>query len=203
MSIKNVIFDFGQVLVHFEPSYMVGVYVEDAEDKALLEKVVFDRLYWDRLDKGTISNEETMSLIKARLPERLWDVADKIYYNWVYNIPEIDGMSELLSHLKSKHGVRLFLLSNISNYFAIHSPEIPILKKLDGLVMSAPIGIVKPSREIFEHICKKYDITPSEAIFVDDRIENIEGAIAYGIQGYVFDGDSEKLKKYLDKILSK
>lgn len=203
MSIKNIIFDFGQVLVHFEPSYMVGVYVDDAEDKALLEEVVFDRLYWDRLDKGTISNEETMSLIKARLPERLWDVADKIYYNWVYNIPEIDGMSELLSHLKNKHGVRLFLLSNISNYFAEHSGEIEILKKLDGLVMSAPIGIVKPSYEIFDHICKKYDIVPSEAVFVDDRTDNIEGAMTYGISGYVFDGDAAKLKNYLDELLSK
>ncbi|MBE6664041.1 MAG: HAD family phosphatase [Ruminococcaceae bacterium] len=203
MSIKNVIFDFGQVLVHFEPSYMVGAYVSDNDDKALLEEVVFDRLYWDKLDKGTISNEETMSLIKERLPERLWDVADKIYYNWIYNIPEIDGMSELLSHLKNEHGVRLFLLSNISNYFASHSMEIPILKKLDGLVMSAPIGIVKPSYEIFDHICKKYDIVPNEAIFVDDRVDNIEGAIAYGINGYVFDGDSEKLKVYLDGILTK
>jgi putative hydrolase of the HAD superfamily len=81
MSINNVIFDFGQVLVHFEPSYMVGVYVSDENDKALLEEVVFDRLYWDRLDKGTISNEETVSLIKERLPERLWDVSEKIYYN--------------------------------------------------------------------------------------------------------------------------
>ena len=201
MKIKNVIFDFGQVLVRFEPSYMVGVYVTDKDDKALLEEVVFDRLYWDRLDKGTISNEETISLIKERIPENLWDVAEKIYYNWVYNIPEIDGMSDLLDHLKNRHGVRLFLLSNISNYFASHANEIPILKKLDGLVMSAPIGIVKPSYEIFDHICKKYDISPSEAIFVDDRTDNIEGAKAYGINGYVFDGNAEKLKEYLDEIL--
>ncbi|MBO5338266.1 MAG: HAD family phosphatase [Clostridia bacterium] len=200
--IKNVIFDFGQVLVHFEPSYMVGVYVENEEDKALLEKVVFDRIYWDKLDKGTISDEETMSLIKERLPQRLWDVADKIYYNWIYNIPEIDGMSDLLSYLKSKYGVRLFLLSNISKYFAEHSGEIEILRKLDGLVMSAPIGIVKPSYEIFDHLCKKHNINPYEAVFVDDRCDNIEGAEAYGIKGYVFDGDSEKLKKYLDKLLS-
>ena len=203
MSIKNVIFDFGQVLVHFEPSYMVGVYVSDKDDKALLEEVVFDRLYWDRLDDGTISNEETMSLIKERLPKRLWDVSDKIYYNWVYNIPEIDGMSELLSYLKSRYGVRLFLLSNISKYFAEHSGEIEILKKLDGLVMSGPIGIVKPGRDIFEYLSKTHCIEPSEAIFVDDRRDNIEGAESYGIKGYVFDGDSEKLKKYLDELLSK
>ena len=62
--IKNIVFDFGQVLVHFEPKYMVGVYVDDKDDAKLLEEVVFDRLYWDRLDAGTISNEETVEEIQ-------------------------------------------------------------------------------------------------------------------------------------------
>ena len=200
MSIKNVIFDFGQVLVHFEPSYMVGVYTEDKEERQLLEEVVFDRLYWDKLDKGIITNEEALLGIKSRLPERLWELADKIYYNWVYNIPEIDGMSELIDYIKSK-GIKVYLLSNISNYFAEHVNEIPILKKLDGLVMSGPIGIVKPSQEIFSHLCQKFDILPSESIFIDDRNDNIEGARQFGITGYVFDGSSEKLKSYLEEIL--
>lgn len=201
MSIKNVVFDFGQVLVYFQPSYMVGVYVSDEGDKALLEDVVFDRLYWDRLDDGTISDEEVVSAFKARLPERLWDVSEKIYYNWVYNIPEIEGMSELVDRIKSRYGVKAYLLSNISKYFASHSDEIAILKKLDGCVFSAPIGIVKPSREIFEHLCKTYKLNPEETIFIDDRADNIEGALRCGLKGYIFDGDVNRLKDYLDSIL--
>ena len=38
--IKNVIFDFGQVLVHFDPTYMVGLYVSDEKDKTLLADVM-------------------------------------------------------------------------------------------------------------------------------------------------------------------
>lgn len=201
MSIKNVVFDCGQVLVHFEPSYMVGVYVTDKDDKALLEEVIFDRLYWDRLDLGTISNEETVSEIKKRIPERLWEVSEKIYYNWIYNIPEIEGMRDLVNDLKFRHGVNLFLLSNISKYFISHTGELEILKHFDGLVMSGNLGIVKPSYQIFDYLCKTYNLDPSETIFVDDRRDNIEGAEKYGIQGYLFDGDANKLRKYLEKIL--
>ncbi|MBQ3018431.1 MAG: HAD family phosphatase [Clostridia bacterium] len=201
MSIKNVIFDFGQVLVHFEPSYMVGVYCEDEDDKSLLEEVVFDRLYWDRLDSGDICDEEVVNAFKTRLPERLWDLAEKIYYNWVYNIPEIDGMSELIDRIKLRYGVKAFLLSNISKYFASHIDEVPILNKLDGVIMSGPIGIVKPSREIFEHLCREHKISPNESIFIDDRVENIEGAIRCGFKGYIFDGDVDRLRDYLDSIL--
>ena len=201
MGIKNVVFDFGQVLVHFEPSYMVKVYCNDENDASLLEDIVFDRLYWDELDKGTLSNEDALIAIKARLPERLWNLADKIYYNWIYNIPEIDGMSELIDYIKSKYGVKTFLLSNISKYFCEHADEIPILKKIDGKVMSGTIGMVKPNREIFDYLCNQFEISPNESIFVDDRIDNIEGALACGFKGYVFDGYAEILKAYLDKIL--
>ena len=201
MKLKNVVFDCGQVLVHFEPSYMVGVYVNDPNDKAMLEKVIFDRLYWDRLDMGTISNEETVNEIKKRISERLWDVAEKIYYNWIYNIPEIEGMRELVNDLKIRHGVKVFLLSNISKYFAAHACELEILKNFDGLVMSASIGIVKPSYEIFDYLCKTYNLTPEETIFVDDRRDNIEGAEKYGIRGYLFDGDAKKLSEYLETVL--
>ena len=201
MSIKNVVFDFGQVLVYFQPSYMVGAYVSDEADKALIEEVVFDRLYWDRLDSGDISDKEVVSAIKTRLPERLWDVSEKIYYSWIYNIPEIEGMSELIDRIKNRYNVKVYLLSNISNYFASHSEEIPILKKLDGCVFSAPIGIVKPSREIFEHLCKAYKLSPEETLFIDDRLDNIEGALRCGLKGYIFDGDVNRLRDYLDSIL--
>ncbi|MBR7101439.1 MAG: HAD family phosphatase [Clostridia bacterium] len=203
MSIKNVVFDFGQVMVHFEPSYMVGKYVEDKEDAALLEKVVFDRLYWDKLDAGTITGEKTLEECRKRLPERLWDVADTIFYNWIYNIPEIDGMADLVSYVKNTYGVKILLLSNISHYFADHANEISCLSDFDGFVFSARIGIVKPSREIFEYLCNSFGILPSETVFVDDNKDNINGANQFGINGYLFDGDVPKLKAYLDEILKK
>ena len=103
--IKNIVFDFGQVMVRFEPSYMVGKYVNNAQDAKLLEEVVFDRLYWDRLDEGTITDEALIEDCKRRLPKELWAKAEEIYYNWIYNIPEIDGMRSLVTDLKSRFGV--------------------------------------------------------------------------------------------------
>ena len=198
---KNIVFDCGQVLVHFEPAYMVGRYVSNPDDAKLLEEVVFDRLYWDRLDAGTITNEETMEAVKTRLPQRLWEVADTIFYNWIYNIPEIEGMQELILHIKETYGVSTYLLSNISHYFADHAKEIPILSLIDGFVFSARCGLVKPGAEIYAHLCDKFGLEPAETLFVDDRADNIEGAQKFGLHGYIFDGDVAKLRAYLDGIL--
>ena len=198
---KNVVFDFGQVLIHFEPSYMVGKYVSDPDDAKLLEEVVFDRLYWDPLDIDAISDAELVSLAKKRLPERLWDVTDTIYYNWIYNLPEMEGMSDLITYLKERYGCKIFLLSNISAYFAEHYKEIPILEKMDKCIFSGVCKLQKPDEKIYRYLCSECDIIPEETVFVDDRIENIEGAQKVGITGYLFDGDAVKLRNYLDGIL--
>ena len=199
--IKNVVFDFGQVIIKFVPEIMVSPYVTDEADKRLICDVLFDRLYWDKLDKGTISNEEVLEACRTRLPKRLWEITDKIYYNWIYNVPEIEGMRELIIKLKSKYGVGIFLLSNISNYFVEHKNEFSIFEMFDRCIYSAPIGIVKPSFEIFDYLCKECNINPKEAIFIDDNELNIKAAVQFGLNGYVFDGDVEKLENYLDTIL--
>ena len=199
--IRNVVFDFGQVMVRFEPSYMVGKYVSDKRDAALLEAVIFDRLYWDRLDAGTITDEEVVSACLARLPERLHAFVPEIYYNWIYNIPEINGMRRLVNDLKENYGLRVFLLSNISLYFAEHAKEIPILSSFDRCVFSAVCKSVKPDRAIFEHLCESCGILAEDTVFIDDNEKNIRGAEAFGIKGVLFDGDVASLRKHLEGML--
>ena len=98
--IKNVVFDFGQVLVRFSPAEMVRKRVSDEADAAVLEAVVFDRLYWDKLDEGTIENEEVVKAFQSRLPNRLWAIAEEIFYDWVHGLPPIEGMAELVYYVK-------------------------------------------------------------------------------------------------------
>lgn len=199
--IKNLVFDFGKVLVHFEPLYMAGRYAESEEDARILAEVVFDRLYWDRLDAGTIEDGEVISLVKERLPARLRQTAESAYCNWIYNIPEIDGMADLLRWIKSEYGIPVYLLSNISKYFAHHSEEIPILRLLDRCFFSSEIGLLKPSENIYAHVCSECGIDAKSTLFIDDSPKNIEGARRFGMAGYLFDGDAEKLKKYIEANL--
>ncbi len=197
--IKNIIFDFGQVLVSFVPYYMTKAYIKDEEDVLIAEKVLFDRLYWDELDAGTIEDEEVVKLSKQRLPERLWADAEKVYYNWIYNIPEIEGMNEILARLKAKD-IELCVLSNISRYFVQHHNEIDILKYFDKKVFSSVCGLAKPDEKIYQYVLEKFGFKAEETLFVDDRQENISGAEKIGIKGYLFDGDTAGFDRYLKSI---
>ncbi len=194
--IKQVVFDFGQVLVHFDPHAMCERYLTNDEDIAVMEAVLFDRLYWDKLDAGTITDEQTITLAQKRLPAHLRPIAADIFYNWIYMLPEIDGMRDVLISLK-QNGVPLYLLSNISRYFADHCDEIEILSYFDHCVFSAVCGYTKPHKNIFDHLCRTCDCDPAQTLFIDDSEKNIEGAEKAGLIGYRFDGDATKLRQFL------
>lgn len=198
--IKNVVFDFGQVLCHFDEKYIVYPYVSK-EERDLVSRVVLDRLYWDRLDAGTISDKDAVLKMQERLPKHLRASAEKIYYGWIDNLPEVEGMRELISYIKEKYNVRCFLLSNISPYFVNNRHRVPILELLDGYTFSGTLGITKPDTRIYEHLLSQHGLRAEETIFIDDKAENIEGALGVGICGYIFDGNVKGLKGYLDKIL--
>ncbi len=61
----------------------------------------------------------------------------------------------------------------------------------DGLVFSGPLGITKPSKEIFEYLLDKYNLKAEESVFIDDNAGNVTGAESVGIKGLLFKGSAE------------
>lgn len=197
--IKNYIFDCGRVLVKYEPKELTAACVQGAEAEKI-RKIAFDRLYWDRLDDGSMTEADIKEAIRDRLSEEEYPLACDVIDGWIKNLTPVPAMLDLVKDVKAKGG-KVYLLSNISKGFAATWPENAYLKELfsyfDGLVCSGPIGITKPHREIFEYLLSTYQLKAEECIFIDDAPINIEGAANCGIQGYVFDGDAQKLREFL------
>lgn len=199
-AIKNYIFDLGNVLVRFDPMHMTAACVPDPKLCRIIAPVVFDRLYWDALDYGGITDEELKKACHSRLPAELHAVADLIYDRWFENLPLIPGMQEILKAVK-ENGGKLYLLSNVSAGFAEQYHRVPRLTELfglfDGLVFSGPLKVIKPQPEIFRHLLDQYGLDPDQCVFIDDNAANIAGAKALGIHAYHFDGNVQKLRAYL------
>ena len=199
--IRNLIFDFGRVLVQFEPDDILSSYIPDPADRATVAPAAFDRRYWNRFDDGTMTEEEAVAMIAPTLPARLREPMTRALLGWFRHLPPVDGMEEMIGRLKAEFGVPTYLLSNISRKFTEHTDLFPVLRKMDGCVFSGMIGLVKPSREIFAYTCEKFGLKPEECIFIDDSPRNVAGAEAFGIRGYCFDGDVQKLEACLRDLL--
>lgn len=198
--IRNVIFDYGNTLVRFHEGELAKSYTDNPEDATLIEEIFFSREYWSRLDEGTLTHEEWLARGQERLPAHLHKLLYEIMSSWYYRLPEIEGMAPLVRELKNR-GVGLYLLSNISLAFAERIHEFPILSLFDGIVCSAVHHVTKPAPKIYRILLDTYRLRAEECLFVDDRADNIETARSLGIMGYLFDGDSEKLRKTLEGLL--
>ena len=96
--IKNYIFDFGNVLANFYPDKLTEPFVEDKEK--YISEIVFDRIYWDRLDEGTISSEEIKKEAKGRLSSEIYESACMAIDNWIVNLTPVAGMQQLIDDIK-------------------------------------------------------------------------------------------------------
>jgi HAD superfamily hydrolase (TIGR01549 family) len=114
-----------------------------------------------------------------------------------------------LARILKKLGYKLYILSNWDPtsfpLFMEQFPELFIYEDanlFDGIMTSGKTGIIKPNPEIFEACLKKFNIKKSEAIFIDDTIENIKAAEMLGITSiHCQQKDISKVKKDLIKKL--
>lgn len=195
--LKNVIFDFGGVMYEFVPDYLLGCFFHDADDLALVKPLIFR--CWPELDAGSIDYDGYVSETVELLPERLREAARQFFYNWFRVVPPMEQTWALVARLKAR-GYGVYLLSNAPTVFADALDTFPILRLFDGAVVSAPLQMIKPHADIFQYILHKYNLNASETLFVDDIAINVEGAIACGLHGHVYDGDADRLLAYIEEL---
>ncbi len=183
--IKNIVFDLGRVLLKFEPiEYLKSIYKN--EDKVqLLYNNVFACKEWLDLDRGIISNGEAIQIMSERVPNEKADI-EHILKNWVDILTPINGSIEILKILKQK-GYNIYLLSNFhKDAFNKVFEEFDFFKCFNGKVVSSDVFLLKPDKEIFIKLCKKYDLKPQESIFIDDTLVNVKAAEEVGFKGIQF-----------------
>ena len=196
--IRNLVFDMGNVLIHYIPQVFMDRLGVPAEDQPPLAREVFGSVEWIRMDRGTLGQEEAVAAMEARLPRRLWEYARRLVLGWWLDGPlmPVEGMAALLEELKGL-GYGLYLLSNATVRQPEYFPGIPGSQFFDGAVISAHWKVLKPEREIYEILFREYGLEPSECFFVDDLNINVEGALCAGMDGYIFDGDVGRLRQAL------
>lgn len=94
----------------------------------------------------------------------------------------IDEAFDFVRELKER-GYKTYVLSNFdSQSFHLLAKKHPELFSLfDGIVISGDIGLLKPDTAIYEYLLETYCIERSKAFFIDDQINNVQGARSVGI----------------------
>jgi putative hydrolase of the HAD superfamily len=195
--ITNIVFDMGNTLIYWDPSYIAGMEKVPAEEADYFIREMFWGKEWTALDHGTIEDEAAIASINKRLPRHLQPAVRNIVTNWWRNpLLPVPGMEELVRELKAE-GYGIYLLSNASLHLHDYFHLLPAHECFDGVIVSADWKQVKPSHELYEIFYRKCSVNPAECIFIDDLPLNVDGALITGMDGIIFHNDTARLRREL------
>ena len=193
--ICNIVFDMGNVVVRYDPSYFVErAGIRNPEDRQLILNELFHSVEWAQMDAGTLTEETAEPRILPRFPERLHETVRELLYRWAYPRETIPGMEDLIRRLKEA-GYHIYLLSNASSAQHEYWPRFPVSRYFDGKLISWDVKTVKPNPQIYRLFTEKFSLKPEECLFTDDSAANVAAAIACGWEGIVFHGSADELEE--------
>lgn len=188
-NIKNIIFDFGNVLLNINPALTAEAFkklgIKDESDffggRSSIELMV-------KYERGQATSEEFIQAISASVSDKV--TSEQIIDAW--NALLLDFPSkrvELLQQLRSDY--RLFLLSNTNQiHFEKYTQQFqaiygyPLESLFEKMWFSHQIGLSKPDTAVFEFVLKDKNLNPAETLFIDDTLMHVEAARKSGIYGW-------------------
>ena len=186
--IRAVVFDLGQVLasppdIHSHPAGLLGVATDDFAAGYWTGRQDYDEGgsdadYWGPLlsGLGLAPDAESVALL-AGTDATIWT--------------RIRPEAERLLADVAATGLVTGLLSNAPVPLGAAIEAAPWRRHLDRVYVSALIGSAKPKRAIYDHAAADLGVPPAEIAFVDDRPENVEGALAAGWTAHLWQDDAD------------
>ena len=185
---KAAVFDVGNVLYGWDPHGFLARQIP--EDEARL-RFIDDIGLWewhDTLDGGRAFHEAADELF-GKFPhyaEHISAWGDRFGETISDPVP---GVHELVEELDAK-SVPLFAITNFSADFwpPFRAKEEAFFRRFRDIVVSGAEKMLKPDPAIYFLALDRFGLRPDEALFIDDRLINVEGAEAVGMHAHLFEG---------------
>jgi 2-haloacid dehalogenase len=189
MKIKNIVFDFGGVLVDWNPRYLYQDHFKDTNKMEFFLKNICTEEWNIEQDRGRALSEATIELQK-KFPEHSASI-ELFYGEWETMLKgEISGTVALLHKLKKNYS--LYGLTNWSSEtIDIAYRRFSFFKEFDGIVVSGTEKLIKPDKRIYQLLMERYFIKAEESIFIDDNIYNVKAAQDLGFHAIHFENATQ------------
>jgi putative hydrolase of the HAD superfamily len=202
MTIRNVVFDAGGVLLEWNPPRVIERLHPDPQTQARIRQQMFEHADWHEFDRGSLTYADAINHF-AKATGLTTDETRALIHATRESLRPIEGTIRMLETL-AEGGVRLYLLSNMPvSTFEYLRQHHPFFDHFDHLVISGAILLLKPEPAIYKHLVEQTGIVPAESVFIDDLLKNVIAARECGFEAIQFRDPAscrEELRAYLPGI---
>lgn len=192
--IRNLIFDFGGVLIGYDYQSLVKTLFDDEAERRAFQELVCSEEFMTRCDLGEESFAEIIRKQQELYPRWKRQLQEFHDRNVDAMTGEMPGMRELLIRFKAE-GYHLYGLTNWSEAVYRVIEKFDILQMMEGTLISSEEKMLKPDAAIYRRLCEKFGLRPEECLFTDDKQVNVDGALAVGMQAVLFTNAGELAKQ--------
>lgn len=183
--INTVIFDLGNVLAEYDWETYLDRFGYDQTAYNAVADAIFLNEDWVNGDAGLIAASDWEDQFIENAPEYEKEIRE-VYASLGECIRRFDYTDDWIADLRRK-GMKIYYLSNYSEgLYEKTKDQLSFIETFDGGIFSYKEKCIKPDFEIYRRLLKRYDIKPEQAVFYDDRKENVEAAEKLGIRGVLF-----------------
>jgi putative hydrolase of the HAD superfamily len=188
--IENIIFDFGGVIIDIDPLLTIKALeklgfhdIERLKTEEFYQKVIY------KFEKGIDTPEVFRNKLRDYLQMDLSDQQlDDAWNALLYDIPE--ERIRIIEEVKKNYPV--YLLSNSNEiHYDLYVRDLQLrfgYREFDELFSKAyfsfDLHLAKPHVEIYEFVIHHHRMDPEKTLFIDDRMDNIEGARRAGLKTF-------------------
>lgn len=180
-----VVFDFGGVLIDWNPYYLYRKYFkDDAEIKAFLEEIGFKE--WnENFDRG-YPFAKGVEELSAKFPQHA-ELIEAFNTRWLEALGKpMTGTIEVFKKLKES-GLHVYGLSNWSvEKFNAAKDRFEFINWFDDFLLSGQVNMIKPAPQIFHIFLERMGLKAGECVFIDDSLPNINTALSLGFKAIHF-----------------
>lgn len=185
--VRNVIFDFGGVLVAWRPQEIIDSFYTEPALREALRTHAFHHDDWLDMDRGTLDEASVVRRCAARMARPEGELR-ALFEHVRAALTPIEPTVALLRELRQRAGLKLYGLSNMSEAIFAHlSSRHDFFKLFDGIVVSAAVKLLKPEPAIYEHLRDRFELDFQESVFIDDLERNVESARQVGLPAIRFE----------------
>jgi 2-haloacid dehalogenase len=198
LSITNIVFDLGGVLIDWDPRHLYRQLFSDPEEMEVFLRDVVSPDWNAEQDSGRTWAEATAQLVVEHPQHE--DMIRAYVERWHDMLGgPIEGTVAILSEVREA-GLRVYALTNWSaETFPRARALFPFLGWFEGIVVSGDEGIRKPDPEIWRRTIARFGLDPATTVYIDDMPRNVEVATELGFQAIRFE-DPEQLRARLVRL---
>ena len=193
--IKNIVFDYGNVLIRFKPEEEIIRFTNNIQDAMYLRNLIYLSEPWKAGDRGSLSRGEIITQLCNLHPDRavLLRTMMEQCSQWLTMPKEIPP---LLERLKEADYLLYYISNTNQADYSTLVGKYPVLWSIPGIA-SFREGLLKPDPEIFSLFLKRFSLQAQECLFIDDMQENTNAAEALGFQTITLTAGAEALPQAL------